>query len=70
MFFIFTLSGNGEIKSDFKQKYLYPCSAGPLYVKDLGCYVTVDSVDSTAVGRVSRFLLSATPYSLRRTYQT
>jgi len=55
MFFIFTLSGNGKIKSDFKQKYLHPNSLGPLYVRDLGCYVTVDSVDSTAVGKGSRF---------------
>jgi len=55
MSFIFTLSGNGEIKSDFKQKYLYPSSLGPLCVTDLGCYVTVDSVDNTAVGRGSQF---------------
>jgi len=55
MFFIFTLSGNGEIKSDFKQKYLCPCSLGPLYVTDLGCYVTVDIVDNMAVSRGSRF---------------
>lgn len=48
MFYIFTLS-------DFKQMYLCPCSLGPLSVTDLGCYVTVDSVDNLAVGRGFRF---------------
>jgi hypothetical protein len=49
MFFICTLSGNGETDSDFTYKYLHLGSSCPLYLTNWRLYVCVYSVGSAAL---------------------